>query len=541
MKRAPLLALALVAAGLSAQEEIPDAVSQDPEADLAQDEPVGEEQPAADQTAEDQSVEDQPLAVQPAADQAEDAAEPLPPAPQTDQVVPVADDPEDDVAVAGDAGIDAGPTFESDEEELIYQYDRYVELMKDRVYDEADSVAKRVVELAIKVKGADSTDFAKALTNLAIVQHRTEQYIAAEQNFESAIEIIENNEDQLDEDLVNPLRGLGASQLESGRPDKASDTFDRAVHVTHVNMGPHNLEQISILESLSESMLRLGSVDDAKKIQDRIYALNERAFADNAMEMVPSLLRRAAWQHRAGFINDERTTLRRAIRIIEEGSGKDDMALVEPLTKLGQSYFYIDLSGSAATTMGTVATGESYFKRALRIANTDPNANWRMVADTSLALGDYYNFLENMQQAHKVYSAAWEDLSRGEEQLEFRREHLEQWVVLRENAFPQFVTPPSREQPTGQEVPLAEGSITLSYDVSERGRASNLKIIEAQPREFVDLHRKVQRALRKRIYRPRYQDGEPVATEEQIIVHKYFYDQAELDALREKADDSEET
>ncbi len=47
------------------------------------------------------------------------------------------------------------------------------------------------------------------------MQHSTEQYDASQQNFESAIEIIEDNEDQLNDQLVNPLRGLGASQLES--------------------------------------------------------------------------------------------------------------------------------------------------------------------------------------------------------------------------------------------------------------------------------------------------------------------------------------
>jgi tetratricopeptide (TPR) repeat protein len=499
MKRIPLIALTLIASGLSAQDETPEPLP-----------------PAPDITQQDESVESPP------------------PAPEQDQVVPVADEP-------AEAAPPVQSRFGSSEEELIFQYQRYLDLMQDRVYDEADSVAKRVVELAIEVKGAGSTDFAKALTNLAIVQHRTEQYAAAQQNFESAIEIIENNEDQLDEQLVNPLRGLGAAQLEAGRPDKATESFSRAVHVTHVNMGPHNLDQIDILESLSESQLRLGSIDDAKHIQDQIYALNERAYAENGMGMVPSLMRRADWQHRAGFINDQRTTLRRAIRIIEDALGKDDMALVEPLTKLGQSYFYIDMSGSAATTMVSVATGETHFKRALRIANEDPESNWKLIAETSLALGDYYNYLEDAPQADKVYRATWTDLSAGKEQLAYRRENLEQWVALRETPLPQFVTPPSAESPTGQEEPLSQGSVTFSYDVSTRGRAVNLEIIEAQPQEFDELLRNVERQMRKRIYRPRYVDGDAVVSEEQIIVHTYFYDQAELDALRQEIGESEET
>ncbi len=454
-------------------------------------------------------------------------------APDGNQRVPVAAEEEQATV--------AFPPEATDEEELAYQYNRYMELMKDRVYDEADSVAKRVVELAIEVKGPKSTDFAKALTNLAIVQHRTEQYDAAQQNFASAIEIIESNEDQLDGQLVNPLRGLGASQLESGRPDKASESFSRAVHVTHVNLGPHNLDQINILESLSETHLRLGSIDDAKHMQDMIYALNERAYADNEIEMVPALMRRAEWQHRAGFINDQRTTLRRAVRIIEDDGGKEDMRLVDPLTQLGQSFFYADLSGSQTYTSNSLATGETHFKRALRIASENPEANWKMIANTSLALGDYYMFLKNNQQANKVYRAAWADLSTSADRLAFRNEFLEQYVVLRRNAIPEFVNPPGGEAPGDQEAPLLQGTVTMKYDISSRGRAENLKIVEAHPSEFVDMQRLLQRELRRRVYRPRYEDAEPVTTKDQILVHKFFYRQADLDALQDAAADEPET
>jgi tetratricopeptide (TPR) repeat protein len=527
MKKLIPFALLLFTTSLAAQETVEETAQETVE-ETAQETVEETAEKTAEETAEKTAEETAEETVEETAEETQQAE-----APTLDQVVPVAQDELMTVEM---------PPELSEEEELIQAYDRYVQLMKERVYDEADSVAKRVVELAIKVKGAGSIDFAKALSNLAIVQHRTEQYDAAQQNFESAIEIIENKEDQLDEQLINPLRGLGAAQMESGRPDKARESFRRAVHVTHVNMGPHNLEQVSILESLSETHLRMGSIDDAKHMQDVIYALNQRAYADNAMEMVPSLMRRADWQHRAGFINDQRTTLRRAIRIIEVTLGKDDMQLVDPLTQLGQSYFYLDLSGSTSFTPTSITTGETHFKRALRIARADPDANWKMIADTSLALGDFYNFGENMQQAYKIYRAAWVDLDSSEDRLAYRRENLEQLVTLRESRLPDIVSPPTEEAKTGQEIPLSQGTITIRYDVSERGRVENLKIVEAHPREFVDLHRKIQRELRRRIYRPRFTEEGPIDTEEQIVVHRYFYRQAELDALREpEAAESEDT
>jgi tetratricopeptide (TPR) repeat protein len=527
MKKLTPFALLLLAANLSAQD-----ASQ-------QIDPV-----TADITTDAVVVPDTPAPELELAADADPLAEQVQAAPQQEQTVPVAAEEAADEQDSPDtATVSFGlPADATAEEELIYQYDRYVQLMKDRVYDEADSVAKRVVELAITVKGPKSTDFAKALTNLAIVQHRTEQYDAAQQNFESAIEIIEDNEDQLDGQLVNPLRGLGAAQLESGRPDKANASFRRAVHVTHVNMGPHNLDQINILESLSETQLRLGEVDDAKQIQDRIYALNERAYAEDAMAMIPALMRRADWQHRAGFINEQRTTLRRAVRIIETIGGKNDMRLVEPLTQLGQSFFYVDLSGTPSYANSSVSTGETYFKRALRIASENPAANWEMIAATSLALGDYYMYLQNIKQAYRIYAATWSDLSSTDEQLAFRKANLEQYVVLRSDPIPDFVSQPGREIPNGQEVPYLQGTITMKYDVSEGGRATNLKIVEAFPREFIEMQRSVQRGLRRRIYRPKHENAEAVSSEDQVLVHRFFYRQADLDEVIAQAEaESEDT
>lgn len=81
----------------------------------------------------------------------------------------------------------------------------------------------------------------------------------------------------------------------------------------------------------------------------------------------------------------------------------------------------------------------------------------------------------------------------------------------------------------------------MMYDVSTRGRSASMKVVEAHPREFVDMQLNVQRELRRRIFRPEYQNAEAVRTEDQIIVHRFYYRQADLDALRATAVESEET
>ena len=83
-------------------------------------------------------------------------------------------------------------------------------------------------------------------------------------------------------------------------------------------------------------------------------------------------MRRARWQHAARYYNDERATYRRAIRILESKLGKKDPQLIVPLSKLAESFYYIDLSQSVPQSQGLVSTGEVYFKRAVKIAEANP-------------------------------------------------------------------------------------------------------------------------------------------------------------------------
>ncbi|MGA8205891.1 MAG: tetratricopeptide repeat protein [Woeseiaceae bacterium] len=446
--------------------------------------------------------------------------------------VPVAeDDLEADVLAEAAAAKAQDP-----DQRLADEFEQFKQLIENRSYDEADTVAKRIIELAIATKGPKSHETAKALTNLAIVQERTKQFEAAQQNFQAAIDIIEDIEDRLNSQLVNPLKGLAAAELESGRPDLASDTYQRAIHVTHVNQGPHNLNQIDLLESLAEVDLRMGDVDAARDVQDRIYALNVRAYDVDTMELIPSLMRRAAWQQRAGLIYDERATYRRVIHIIEVKRSKDDLALVEPLVLLGKSFFYYDTSGQPTSYQdAAMSTGEIYFKRAVRIAAESPDSNWRIVADTTLALGDNYMHDGNVQRARQVYASVWNMLSEDDDpdKLEVRRDALESVHLLKAGLVPGYVgeSDPNANPPSTDD-PVRQGRVVVSYVVSTRGRATRLKLVEAEPPEFSDMQTNVEREVRRRLYRPRFDNADAVDSKKQLFEHTFYYRQSDLDALK---------
>ena len=449
-----------------------------------------------------------------------------------DQTVPVAE--EDAAAEIETRPGPPRPRKADLREELGAEFDNYKRLMSEGIYDEADTVAKRVVTLSIQLTGPRSSETAKALTNLGIVQHRNKQFDAAQQNFQAAIDIIEERDDRLNRRLINPLKGLGAAQLEGGRPDLAKQTFTRAIHITHVNEGPHNLDQIDILESLAETNVRLGSIEDAREMHDKIYQLHRRRFEDDQLALIPSLMRRAKWQHRAGYIVDEQATYRRAIRIIETNAGKEDMRLIEPLTKLGESYFYTDLHGEQDLHKNP-ATGEIYFKRALRIAESNPKSDWATTANSRLSLADYYMILGNVTRARKLYAEIWESLSDNEAKLLFRDEIFAEAVPLNGRPIPEFAgeAGPSPLGTPSEE--FLQGSVTLSFSVTDRGRVTDIEPVEVVPGVFTDMEKLVHREIRGRMYRPRFEDAQPVESANQFFTHLFYYKQSDLEERREAA------
>ena len=429
----------------------------------------------------------------------------------------------------------AGPPAEefenpglSEQERLALAFSRFQELREGGMLDEAENAAKRAVEMSLNVSGPGSNETAKALTNLGMVQYDTKNYEAAEQNFQSAIDIYKENDDQLSGRLINPLRGLAAAQLESGRPDEAMRTFRQAVHISHVNEGPHNADQLPILESLAETQLRMGSLEDARDTQDMIYALNLRHNEGDRLGMVDPLLRLAAWQRRTGFVLDERQTYMRVIRIIEEENGKDDISLIEPLLSLAESYYYIEDS-NASLQASAIANGELYFKRAIHIAEDSPESDWRIRAETMLALADYYNFRADLTRSRRAYREVWELLSTDDERLAMRHEKLEQVHALNENPIPQYVGAATDSDRKQADRDMRQGTVVASFDISSRGRMSSLRIVELDPSAFADVQDQVVRELRDRLYRPRFVDAEPVDTTNLVITHHFFYLQSDLD------------
>jgi hypothetical protein len=273
----------------------------------------------------------------------------------------------------------------------------------------------------------------------------------------------------------------------------------------------------------------MGDTKSARNILDRIHIINVKHFEQDPLGLLPSLMSRADWQHRAGYYAEERTTYRRAIRIIETTSGKNDPLLVEPLRRLGESCFFFGKSMATTQQQGLVSTGELYFKRAARIAEKSGDMEWRERSKAQVVLADYYVFIDSQNRSRRIYRQVWDQLSEDEEKIAQRTAWFKDPVAIRAEILPTFAGNASPGNPERDDI--ASGRIVVDYTVSARGRVRDLRT-EAFPEEFTDMQRTVHREIRQRVHRPRVVDGVPVNSEDMHFEHDFSYTKADLEALR---------
>jgi tetratricopeptide (TPR) repeat protein len=182
------------------------------------------------------------------------------------------------------------PVYETDQssdEEVRRLFSLYVDARSAGVVEEADSLAKQIVEMSISSFGRDSKDTARALTNLANLQASNDENAAAIQNYTAAIGIVESLDSRLSLDLLMPLKALGAVELQAGNGDRAQDAWTRAVHISHVNMGPHNFQQIETLQSMARLFSDSGMNKEAKRTYKRIEYLRSRFAEESRIDVLP--------------------------------------------------------------------------------------------------------------------------------------------------------------------------------------------------------------------------------------------------------------
>lgn len=418
--------------------------------------------------------------------------------------------------------------FPVDASERSTAYQQFRDHFDARRFAEALPAAQQVVALTEQQFGPSSRELVKPLLNLATTQKRLQNLPAAEAAYRRALRIVEENEGGYSRGVIEPLHGLGTTYFENGQYQNAAESLRRAVDVSRKLDGLFNVQQLPLVEALIDSYVALDQVADVDREQQYALRVSENAYGRNDPRMLPELARSADWCETTGRYRMARQAHARRLDIVGRTAGKRDPGVVPPLRGIARSYVNEYLYGSQeadqngrdynpalAATIGGLQPGGNEPARVVRL---DPEGEEALElalavlegrpdqislrAETLLDLGDWYQLGGDNQDAKRTYRDAWTAFSAPGGP----------GTALMSAPAPLYYKAPSSSvrRPDQDEDEVAERFVEVLFTVTPEGRVTDARVFATDASESQE--RSVTTALRRSRYRPRFVDGNPVAT-----------------------------
>ena len=408
-------------------------------------------------------------------------------------------------AQADGAAADGGAWL--DEQKRINQ--RFVELFRERRYEEGEELGVSLLRRAEEQYGYDATELLAPLINLATVQRVQGRYTEALFHYEKHLAIVERRLGYDSLELISPLHGSARTYLRMGDHEAAMKSLGRALRVTHANTGIYSLEQGATRDLLSELSLADGDLEQANLHQRVQVRAHERRYGPSDQRMVPALYKLGEWYERTRQTALQRRAYQAADRIIQAENGEDSLERVQALR------------GQASSFLGESRRekAEEFFQRALNIVRAHPIQDVFKQAELLIEIGDTLTIFKRPPSARENYREAWELLSVDDDALDRRAELLQYPVIPLRSARLPVQVPREMPRPERYEPQPRAGSVVLQLTIEADGTVSGAEVMESDPAGMIDDI--VASLIKGAIFRPQMRDGEPVRAEDVIYRHRF--------------------
>ncbi|MCY3606505.1 MAG: TonB family protein [Gammaproteobacteria bacterium] len=386
---------------------------------------------------------------------------------------------------------------------------RFVELFRERRYEEGEELARSLLLRAEENYGYDSTELLAPLINLATVQRVQRRYSDALFHYERHIAIAGRSLGYDALELVNPLHGMARTHIRMGDYEAAIEPLARALRITHANSGIYSLEQGATRDLLSDLALAEGDLEQANLHQRVQVRAHERRYGPGDLRTVPALYKLGEWYERTRQTALQRRAYAAADRIIQSASGEDSLERVQALRGQASSFLRESRREKA----------EEFFRRALSIVRAHPIQDILQQARLLIDIGDTQTIFNRQPNARETYREAWELLSVDDEALDLRAELLQNPVIPLRSARLPVQVPREMSNSSRYESQPRAGSIVLQLTIEQDGTVSGAQVMESNPPGMID---EIAVALIKGAkFRPQMRDGEPVRVEDVIYRHRF--------------------
>ncbi len=399
-------------------------------------------------------------------------------------------------------------------------------------YGEALPHAERVVRLT-EALDARHPDLASALNNLGATEYRLGDFVAAQRAYGRAVTLLEETHGSLSPRLIAPLRGLALTYQGTGRNEIAVPLLERAVSISRRSHGLFNPAQKDVLAPLVDGYAALARWKEANLAQQYSLQISEHQYGSNDPRLYPALQQLGRWYADTWQRNAAREIWERLRTLTADPAHPDPMGEIVALRGLAEAYrldyqlgpepvervmgdlppridpFNSEPGRRQASLLGMsflAPEGREALEQALALAeHMRPPATVAM-AVVLVDLGDWQLIAGETDRAFPYYTRALPLIPGDDGGAESRDGPLTRPGLLlyrQSSASTRY-----RDEPATL---FVEKYAVAEFTVTAEGRVRDAKIVEgdatdSQRSSFLN-------AISHAIYRPRFVEGKPVATD----------------------------
>lgn len=370
-------------------------------------------------------------------------------------------------------------------------------------------------------------------------------------NHLSFVERLEIEGGAYNPDLSEQLLSLGLAYYANFDYAPAIAALKRSVFITRVNSGLNNPQQIPINQQLISAHIGQGNFQQADELQFYLYRIKTINYTEDMDKTVQAMLDYAEWHRHAFLLNLGKPPhhhlilmhdlYQQAFEIISTHKGELSMALIPALEGLlSVQYLLSGYNGenpekfqvSMHTTDNEMASraenrllflrtsaykqGRAILKTLHTLHSSDMEGPDIAPVEDIIAAGDWHLWYNEQKSAMTLYREAYLSL------LDFNnpKDHLQRYFGSPVE-LPTNNSYKSKLLESNYSSTESGGRLLVSFSVSRAGRPYNINVLESEPETPSRQQSRILRDLKTIQFRPRFENGEAVKTEN--IVKEYVY------------------
>jgi len=366
------------------------------------------------------------------------------------------------------------------------------------------AAGEQLLKSNIAQYGGRSLQVAEAHLDLANAQREAKDFDKAAENYLAAVEAYRAVDGPFTPLAIGPLTSLGDNYHEANDDTNAVAAYSEARTVSRRAYGLHNTEQIVLLDRMSRSLLDLNQLSEAEAQQVEALRLVQRAHEPASEEVLEAIYKYAEWLGDRLYFQLQRDQYARALRLIRQTYGDDDVRQVKALLGIGNTY---------REERNPASMGISALEEAVKLMEAQPDRDPVAMAMALRDIGDWAVAFGKMGYSGTEYQRAWQILGSAANGDELRR----QWFTGANYVLYEPISP----RGLSTDPDALSGHVTVSFDIDRAGNTNNVMLVESQPPGLKD--EAVLRHIRRSRFRPVLDEGAVVVGRSLAIQVKFRY------------------